>query len=283
MTTMWRFYIRALATANPPLPRLSCSVHVRCAHRLAVCLPFKNETVNALCFGANSKYLVSGGSSGLVKIWDMKRKEMFKPLSVGWRSFTCLLHCVCPVDIVPARPCYTAAAHLWLLLGTVRASLSGAFGWNLSKQRSLPHDFTPARTPARTTHLLLFQGHSKGVSTVVFNNESTCVASGSESGDILIHSLLKPSTVPPLPLRSPQTQGVRSLRYSPFLKDKLMSCTDDGSVTLWDTATMRLSHHFDRVHKAPATGVAFSPFNHLLVCSVGLDKRIIFYDVEQRK
>ena len=46
-------------------------------------LLFQNETVNALCFGANSKYLVSGGSSGLVKIWDMKRKEMFKPLAVS--------------------------------------------------------------------------------------------------------------------------------------------------------------------------------------------------------
>lgn len=44
---------------------------------------FQNEVVNSLCFGANSKYLASGGSSGLVKVWDMKRKEMFKPLAVS--------------------------------------------------------------------------------------------------------------------------------------------------------------------------------------------------------
>lgn len=34
-------------------------------------------------------------------------------------------------------------------------------------------------------------------------------------------------------------------------------------------------------HKAQATSLCFSPANSLLLCTVGLDRRAIFYDVNQ--
>ena len=69
--------------------------------------------------------------------------------------------------------------------------------------------------------------------------KGTSVASGSLSGDVLVHSLLNSSVAPPKALRSPQTEAVRQVKYSPFHNSILGSCTDDGSVALWDVGMMR--------------------------------------------
>jgi protein NEDD1 len=38
---------------------------------------------------------------------------------------------------------------------------------------------------------------------------------------------------------------------------------------------------FQDAHGAPVKGTVFSPFNRYLMCSAGLDKRIVLYDVEK--
>lgn len=74
-------------------------------------------------------------------------------------------------------------------------------------------------------------------------------------------------------------QAIRQLKYSKFKHSLLGSVSDDGCVNMWDTNKRCLLHSFSDHHKAPATGLAFSPINEMLVLSVGLDKRIICYDV----
>ena len=59
------------------------------------------------------------------------------------------------------------------------------------------------------------------------------------------------------------------------------SC-DDGSVAFWDVHTAKELQTFGE-HKAPATGLAFSPVNEVLVASAGLDKRCVCYDTSLRK
>ena len=75
-------------------------------------------------------------------------------------------------------------------------------------------------------------------------------------------------------------QAIRELQYSHFKKSLLASVSDDGAVNLWDTNTRRHLHSFGTMHQAPATGVAFSPLNEMLLMTVGLDKKIICYDVQ---
>ena len=77
-------------------------------------------------------------------------------------------------------------------------------------------------------------------------------------------------------------QAVRQLKYSLFKKSLLASVSDDGAVNLWDTNAKRLIHSFDGQHKAPATALAFSPLNDMLLMSVGLDKRLVCYDVRNK-
>lgn len=53
-------------------------------------------------------------------------------------------------------------------------------------------------------------------------------------------------------------------------------------MVLWDSNTQKEIHIFDSAHKAPGSGLAFSPASELLVVSVGLDKKIVCYDTASK-
>ena len=72
------------------------------------------------------------------------------------------------------------------------------------------------------------------------------------------------------------------MKYSLFSKALLASVSETGSLYLWDTKDNTLVKQFTE-HKAPATGISFSPVNEMLLCSTGLDKKILFYDVVGKK
>jgi protein NEDD1 len=62
----------------------------------------------------------------------------------------------------------------------------------------------------------------------------------------------------------------------------LAIASDDQTVRVWDThknATMTLP----AVHQAPTTGISFSPINKELLASVGFDKRLVFYDMREKR
>ncbi|KAF3814554.1 hypothetical protein GH733_017712 [Mirounga leonina] len=80
-----------------------------------------------------------------------------------------------------------------------------------------------------------------------------------------------------------QLLSVRHLKYSLFKKSLLGSVSDNGIVTLWDVNSQSPYHNFDSTHKAPASGICFSPVNELLFVTIGLDKRIILYDTSSKK
>ena len=78
-------------------------------------------------------------------------------------------------------------------------------------------------------------------------------------------------------------QAVRQLEYSAFKKSMFGTASDDGAVTLWDANTRRALHSFKDAHNGPATGLAFSPINEMLMMSVGLDKRVVCYDIQKKQ
>ncbi|KAL0611186.1 Protein NEDD1 [Plecturocebus cupreus] len=95
------------------------------------------------------------------------------------------------------------------------------------------------------------------------------------------HTWLKPVTL--IHQRNPKPHSVRHLKYSLFKKSLLGSVSDNGIVTLWDVNSQSPYHNFDSAHKAPASGICFSPVNELLFVTIGLDKRIILYDTSSKK
>ncbi|XP_038666817.1 protein NEDD1 isoform X2 [Scyliorhinus canicula] len=118
--------------------------------------------------------------------------------------------------------------------------------------------------------------HREEVNSVCFNWNDYYIASGSRSGDIIVHSIT--TNISSAPFGHGKTQPVQNLKYSIFKKALLGSVHDSGTVTLWDVNTQQPYHTFENAHKAPASGLCFSPVNDLLFATVGLDKKINCYD-----
>ena len=78
-------------------------------------------------------------------------------------------------------------------------------------------------------------------------------------------------------------QTIHAIQYSRFKKALLGSVSDDGALNVWDTNTKKIVVSFPDEHTAPAMGLSFSPMNDMLLATVGLDKRIIFYDILGKK
>lgn len=126
-----------------------------------------------------------------------------------------------------------------------------------------------------------YKGHKDAISCIIFNWNDTHIASGSSSGEVLIHNVVSGQCGSPL--TTPTRQPIRNIQYSFFKKAYLAAVSDDGSLYLWDTNTNKLLTTFNNAHKAPATALAFSPLNNLLLASCGLDKRILCYDIMSKK
>eukprot|EP00164_Ancoracysta_twista_P002699 GFYU01003593.1.p1 GENE.GFYU01003593.1~~GFYU01003593.1.p1 ORF type:complete len:817 (-),score=223.66 GFYU01003593.1:113-2563(-) len=126
-----------------------------------------------------------------------------------------------------------------------------------------------------------FSGHTDVITAVTFSSNDSHVASGGLSGDILLHSVVNGQTV--ATLSNKDSQAVKCLQYSPFKRNLLAAAEDDGSVRVWDTNHRSVHTLFNQTHEAPCNAIAFSPVNHLLLSSAGLDKKLLFFDVQEKK
>ncbi|RVE72141.1 hypothetical protein OJAV_G00058930 [Oryzias javanicus] len=122
--------------------------------------------------------------------------------------------------------------------------------------------------------------HKEAVTCVSFNASDSRIISGSTSGDLVLHSLT--TNLSSQAFGHGREHPIHDLRLSTVKRSLLGTVSDSGSVVLWDSNTQKELHVFDGAHKAPASGVAFSPTSDLLVVSVGLDKKIVCYDTASR-
>uniref|UniRef100_A0AAV2KPR9 NEDD1 gamma-tubulin ring complex targeting factor n=1 Tax=Knipowitschia caucasica TaxID=637954 RepID=A0AAV2KPR9_KNICA len=124
------------------------------------------------------------------------------------------------------------------------------------------------------------EDHKEEVTCVSFNANDSHIASGSTSGDLILHSLI--TNVSSRPFGHGSNQPIHDLRMSSLRRSLLGSVSDSGTVVLWDSNTQKELHVFESVHKAPGSGLSFSPASELLVVSVGLDKKIVCYDTASK-
>ncbi|XP_073476365.1 protein NEDD1 [Aquarana catesbeiana] len=122
--------------------------------------------------------------------------------------------------------------------------------------------------------------HKDEVTCVTFNSNDSYIASGSMSGEIILHNVT--TNLSSTPFGHGSSQPIRHLKYSYVKKFLLGAVSDTGCVTLWDAHSQNPYHMFEGAHKAPASGICFSPVNDLLLVTIGLDKRIICYDVSSK-
>ncbi|KAG1651879.1 Protein NEDD1 [Nymphon striatum] len=104
-------------------------------------------------------------------------------------------------------------------------------------------------------------------------------AAGYGNGDIILYNSIMGQSLPAL--KTNDKQAIRSICFNTVKRSMLGSSCDSGTVALWDSNTKQLVHQFSS-HFAPSTGLAFSPVNDLLLASVGLDKKIVCYDIQRK-
>ncbi|XP_053741837.1 protein NEDD1 isoform X1 [Synchiropus splendidus] len=206
-----------------------------------------SHTVSQACWSSNNQYVVSASSGG--------DKVVVSSLKAS------------PVPVV----------ELAQGLKQTRVSLSSSSQYLVSG--GLDHSVHIWDLKTKRLHRSL-QDHSDDVTCVSFNSTDSSVASGSSSGDIVLHSLTTNMSSKPFGLGS--QEPVHDLRLSPLKRSLLASVCDSGAVVLWDANTQKELHAFHTAHKAPGSGVVFSPASELLLASVGLDKKIVCYDTSSK-
>ncbi|TRY56154.1 hypothetical protein DNTS_015271 [Danionella cerebrum] len=122
--------------------------------------------------------------------------------------------------------------------------------------------------------------HKEEVTCVSFNGGDSYIASGSTSGDLILHSIT--TNLSSKPFGHGPNVPIHDLRYSLVKRSLLGTVSDSGAVALWDVNSQKELHLFEGSHKAPCSGLAFSPANDLLFVTVGLDKKIVCYDTSSK-
>ncbi|CAG8552745.1 5105_t:CDS:10 [Paraglomus occultum] len=130
------------------------------------------------------------------------------------------------------------------------------------------------------------KGHRSAITSIDLNIDETLVASASDIGNIIIHSrtsLIQSNLTVLTGQNTKSTQPMNVLEYSHFKRGLLAAGSEDGYLRIWDTsASTTALQTFESAHFGPVRGIAFSPFNSQLMCSSGMDKRIVLYDVGKR-
>ncbi|KAI4587836.1 hypothetical protein MJG53_020514 [Ovis ammon polii x Ovis aries] len=206
------------------------------------------HVISSVCWSSNNNFLVTASSSGDKIVVSSCKCKPVPLLELGeGQKQTCVS---------------LNSTSMYLVSGGLNSTVNI---WDLKSKR---------------VHRSL-KDHKDEVTCVTYNWNDCYVASGSLSGEIILHSVT--TNLSSTPFGHGNNQSIRHLKYSLFKKSLLGSVSDNGIVTLWDVNSQSPYHNFDSTHKAPASGICFSPVNELLFVTVGLDKRIILYDTSSKK
>ncbi|KAM5255003.1 protein NEDD1 isoform 4-T6 [Hipposideros larvatus] len=204
--------------------------------------------ISSICWSSNNNFLVTASSSGEKIVVSSCKCKPVPLLELGeGQKQTCVS---------------LNSTSMYLVSGGLNNTVNI---WDLKSKR---------------VHRSL-KDHKDEVTCVTYNWNDCYIASGSLSGEIILHSVT--TNLSSTPFGHGSNQPVRHLKYSLFKKSLLGSVSDNGVVTLWDVNGQSPYHNFDCTHKAPASGICFSPVNELLFVTIGLDKRIILYDTSSKK
>ena len=126
-----------------------------------------------------------------------------------------------------------------------------------------------------------FSDHTSEVLWVFINkDEDLKICSSSSDGDIYINNLKEDRAISKLKLND---STVKTAIFSPMKSYEIGSGHDDGLIAVWDCNRAKRNHLFSDAHTEACTSITFSPVNHMLMASVGLDKQIVFYDIYKNK
>ena len=118
------------------------------------------------------------------------------------------------------------------------------------------------------------------ISSMSFNADNSLLTAGTAGGEIFSYNIIASCKTK---FKFHSFSEVNTLRYSPYYETYIGASFKDGSVKVIDTETNETVNNFTGYHSGSASSLCFSPINKLFLCSVGLDGRINFYDIKDKK
>lgn len=217
------------------------------SHKVAVTLKGHSEIIYSISFSSDGKYLVSGGGSQIIKLWELATGNAI-------RSFT-----------GPTKEGYTYSVY------SVAISSDGDLIASGSEDGIIKLWDINSGLVVNT-----LKGHfDYPVHTIVFSSDGKYLASGSLDSTILLWDVNKGTEIKRLRGHS---YAVNSLAFSTDGK-LLFSGSADSSIKLWDIVTgeeiTTLKGHLDEVRS-----IALSPDgNHLASGANGGDGTVKLWDI----
>ncbi|KAI9598656.1 WD40-repeat-containing domain protein [Syncephalis fuscata] len=206
--------------------------------------------VNTTCWSEDGKLLGLTGSDGIISIHNPDGSRVDSITADGLRGGFGEISTMCMAQ--RGRQVMVAGSH-----GIIRR-------WDRQDGRWLES----------------LTGHKGAITSMALDIDQTHLGSVSVMGKLIVHNLQKGLQQP---YSIPTEQSLNAIDYSKFRKSLLLCGGDDGAVHMLDTNQGQTPiQTFQSVHSAPVKGVAFSPFNRYLMCSAGLDKRVVLYDAEKQ-
>lgn len=128
-----------------------------------------------------------------------------------------------------------------------------------------------------------YKTHFGEVTSIDWHNNDSILASASITGDIVLHNINNTNGLPIANFNQKASNGIKIIRFSPFLNDLLATGCNEGTICIWDINKRNYAGIFPQAHNTKANSLAFSPNNGVLLCSAGMDQNINFYDINSKK
>lgn len=133
----------------------------------------------------------------------------------------------------------------------------------------------------RTLSYEIWEDDSEHITGVCWKNNDRIIVAVTNKGVLYIIDWESKKLVDKLQYDS---YAIRCLKFSYFKSNLVATGGDNGIVTVWDIKKNELYHAFETSsHSDTCTGVIFSPTNELLLCSGGLDGKIQFFDIIEKR
>ncbi|KAG0711177.1 Protein NEDD1 [Chionoecetes opilio] len=127
----------------------------------------------------------------------------------------------------------------------------------------------------------VFAPSERAITRLAFSHSDSHIAAGTNKGTLHMLSIVNSLTAGPFQLFN--NQVVTDLTYSRVKKSLLGCCSEGGAVALYDTHASKVVHAFPAAHSSPVAAIAFSPVNEFLMVSVGYDKKLSCFNVQNRQ
>ncbi|CAN7937216.1 unnamed protein product [Ixodes hexagonus] len=126
-----------------------------------------------------------------------------------------------------------------------------------------------------------FKARSAAVTRLSFGNDDSFLAVATADGALCVYNMATKCFSKSL--TQPTDQVVTGLRCSALRRYQVASSWTDGTVRMWDGGSQRLVAEMLLHPNYSCSGVSLSPQLESLLATVGMDRRLVFFDLTSRR